>query len=146
MGRKMMRNSRALAVIGGVALLLAASGARAQQPAPAAPPANPLLEKVNGVRKFTLVSVLIGETKFWLPGTITVEQGDKVELTLKNEVPGVQNNEHGFAIPGYNIATIVTAGKPEKVTFTADKPGIFRFGCQLHPAHVGGQLIVQPRS
>ncbi len=144
MRKTAMRNFLALAVIGAVAFLFAASDAGSQG-APAAP-ANPLLEKVNGVRKFTLDSVLIGETKFWLPSTIVVEQGDKVELTLKNEVPGVQNNQHGFAIPAYNIATIVTAGKPEKVSFTADKPGVFVFGCQLHPAHVGGQLIVRQKS
>jgi nitrosocyanin len=153
MGKMVIRNLLLVAAIGAVALLSGASRTGAQE-APAAPaikvapaaPANPLLEKVNGVRKFTLDSVLLGETKFWLPSTIVVEQGDQVELTLKNEVPGVQNNQHGFAIPAYNIATVVTAGKPQKVAFTADKPGIFVFGCQLHPAHVGGQLIVRARS
>jgi nitrosocyanin len=152
MGKMVMRNLLLVAAIGAAALLFGTLRAGAQE-APAAPaiatapaaPANPLLEKVNGVRKFTLDSVLLGQTKFWLPSTIVVDQGDQVELTLKNEVPGVQNIQHGFSIPGYNIATIVTAGKPQKVSFTADKPGIFVFGCQLHPAHVGGQLIVRAK-
>ena len=139
-----------LAMLAAAGLIFgAASIAGAQTPpaaAPAAAPANPLPEMVNGVRKFTEVSVLIGETKFWLPSTIVVNEGDKVEITLKNQVPGAQNNQHGFAIPAYGIEKIVTAGKPEKVEFTADKPGLFVFGCQLHPGHVGGQLIVRPKS
>jgi nitrosocyanin len=133
-----------------VAICCGASIARAQAPSAAGAPAAAggvrIPETVNGVQKFTEVSVLLGETKFWLPSTIVVSQGDKVEITLKNQVPGVGNNQHGFAIPAYNIEKVVTAGKPETVEFTADKPGVFPFGCQLHAAHVGGQLIVQPKS
>jgi len=133
------------AMLAGVGMIFcAASIARAQTAPAAAVPAN-LQEMVNGARHFTEVSVLIGTTKFWLPSTLVVNQGDKVEITLKNEVPGVGSNQHGFEIPAYNIEKVVTAGKPEKVEFTADKPGVFVFGCQLHPAHVGGQLIVRPK-
>jgi nitrosocyanin len=138
----MMRKITMLAAAG--MIFCAASMARAQAAAPAAVPAN-LQEMVNGARHFTEVSVLIGTTKFWLPSTLVVNEGDKVEITLKNEVPGAANNQHGFEIPAYNIEKVVTAGTPEKVEFTADKPGVFVFGCQLHPAHVGGQLIVRPK-
>jgi nitrosocyanin len=139
---------------GAVAFFFAATSARAQEKpagsaavAEGAPPVPVnLQDKVNGVRKFTEDSVQIANTKFWLPSTLVVEQGDKVEIDLKNEVPGAANNQHGFAIPGYNIAKVVTAGTAEKAEFTADKVGIFPFGCQLHPAHVGGQLIVRPKS
>ena len=143
MRKMVMRTLATLVAVVGVAFIFAASEAAAQQAAPAAAPANPGGE--TGARKFTEVSVLIGKTKFWLPSTIVVDQGDQVEINLKNEVPGTENNQHGFTIPAYNITTVVTAGKPEKVTFTADKPGVFAFGCQLHPAHVGGQLIVRPK-
>ncbi len=140
MRKTMMSKLAMLAAAGGVAFVFAASSARAQAPAPAA--AAP----ANGVRKFTEVAVEIGKTKFWLPSTIVVEQGDKVELDLKNEVPAPPGNQHGFEIPRYNITEIVTAGKPPvKVEFTADKPGVFVFDCQLHPAHIGGQLIVRPK-
>ena len=134
------------AMLAGAGMIFCAASIAGAQTAPAAPPAVPanLLEKVNGTRHFTEVSVLIGSSKFWLPSTIVVDQGDKVEITLRNEVPGA-GNQHGFAIPGYNIEKVVTAGKPEKVEFTADKAGLFTFGCQLHPGHVGGQLIVRPK-
>lgn len=33
-------------------------------------------------KKFTLINVVFDGTKIWLPGTIIVNQGDEVELTL----------------------------------------------------------------
>jgi nitrosocyanin len=98
----------------------------------------------GGTVNFTLVSVLIDDVKFWLPSTIVVNQGDKVKLTLKNQVPGADIT-HGFTIPGYNIAEVVTRGQPKTITFVADKAGIFPYYCQLHPAHVGGQLVVHAK-
>src|SRR5262249_19409030 len=97
-----------------------------------------------GTEKFTLVSVLIGDTKFWLPSTIVVHQGDKVVLTLKNEVM-TGDDKHGFSIPAFNITEVVTRGKPVTVNFVVDKVGVFPYICQLHRAHVGGQLIVEPK-
>ena len=97
-----------------------------------------------GTRSFTLVSVEVDGTKFWLPSVIAVEQGDKVKLTLINNVPGAAN-QHGFTIPAYNITEVVTRGVPKTITFTADKPGPFPYSCQLHPAHIGGSLIVEPK-
>ena len=89
----------------------------------------------------TFVNVEYEGTKIWLPGTLTVKQGSKVTLKLINNVP-TDPKEHGFAIPAYNIAETVVRGEPKTVEFTADKPGIFPITCHLHPAHVGGQLVV----
>jgi nitrosocyanin len=101
-------------------------------PAPADPP--PAVTQ-------TVVNVEYEGTKIWLPGTIVVKKGSKVTLKLINNVPS-DPKEHGFAIPAYNIAETVTRGEPKTVEFTADKPGIFPIICHLHPAHVGGQLVV----
>ena len=89
----------------------------------------------------TIVNVEYEGTKIWLPGTIVVPKGSKVTLKLVNNVPS-DPKEHGFAIPAYNIAETVVRGEPKTVTFTADKPGVFPTTCHLHPAHVGGQLVV----
>ena len=62
---------------------------------------------------------------------------------LINKVPS-DPNQHGFAIPAYNIAEIVNRGEDKTVEFTANKVGVFPIICQLHPAHVGGQLVVLP--
>jgi len=89
----------------------------------------------------TMVNVEYEGTKIWLPGTLVVKKGSKVTLKLINNVPS-DPKEHGFAIPAYNIAETVVRGDPKTVEFTADKAGIFPITCHLHPAHVGGQLVV----
>ena len=91
----------------------------------------------------TIVNVEYEGTKLWLPGTIVVKKGTKVTLKLVNNVPS-DPNQHGFAIPDYKIAEIVNRGEPKTVEFTADKAGVFPIICQLHPAHVGGELVVLP--
>ena len=97
-----------------------------------------------GVQKFTIVAVQIGTTKFWLPSTIIVHQGEKVVLTLKNDIPGAEDR-HGFSLPAYNITEVVQRGQPKTVSFVATREGVFPYLCQLHAAHVGGQLIVEPK-
>ncbi len=94
-------------------------------------------------RTFTVVAEQIGKAKFWLPSEIIVNQGDKVKLVLKNDIEGADVT-HGFELDGYGIKEVVTRGVPKTVTFTADKPGIFTYFCQLHPAHIGGELFVVP--
>ena len=95
-------------------------------------------------KTFTIVAEQINKTKFWFPSNIMVNHGDKVKLVLKNDVEGA-DNAHGFTIPAYGITEVVTRGVPKTVTFTADKAGIFPYSCQLHPAHVGGELLVIPK-
>jgi nitrosocyanin len=91
----------------------------------------------------TVVNVEYEGTKIWLPGTLVVKKGTKVTLTLINNVPP-DASQHGFAIPAYKIEELVTKGEPKTVEFTADKAGVFEIHCQLHPKHVGGQLVVLP--
>ena len=91
----------------------------------------------------TVVNVEYEGSKMWLPGTIAVPRGTKVTIKLVNNVPS-DPAQHGFAIPAYNVQEIVNRGEPKTVEFTADKAGVFPIICQLHPAHVGGQLVVLP--
>jgi plastocyanin len=99
------------------------------------------LAQDTGTKSFTVVAEKIGTTKFWLPSILVVNQGDKVKLKLVNDIEG-EPNQHGFSIPAYNVTELVTRGTPVTVDFTADKPGVFPFICQVHPAHIGGQLVV----
>ncbi len=143
MRKAMLKTMAAIAAV--VALMLPGASriAMAQGAAPA-PAAAPAMDE-PGTRSFTLVSVEVDGAKIWLPSVIAVDQGDKVKLTLKNLVPGAEN-KHGFTIPAYNIAEVVTRGaEPTTVTFVADKPGVFPYFCQLHAAHIGGSLIVEPK-
>jgi nitrosocyanin len=137
----MLKTMAAIAVVASLMISGANKIAMAQGASPAAP--APAAE-VPGTKSFTLVSVEVDDTKFWLPSVIAVEQGDTVKLTLKNQVPGA-SNQHGFTIPAYNIAEVVTRGTPKTITFVADKAGVYQYSCQLHPAHIGGSLIVEPK-
>src|SRR5229473_2417153 len=139
--RAMLKTIAAIAAVAALILPIANRVAMAQGAPPAAP--APAMEE-PGTRSFTMVSIEADGAKIWLPSVIAVEQGDKVKLTLKNLVPGA-DNKHGFTIPAYNITEVVTRDEPKTVTFVADKAGVFPISCQLHPAHIGGSLIVEPK-
>jgi len=91
-------------------------------------------------RKFTVVNHQFEGTKQWLPGTLVVNNGDDVEITLINNAP---SGVHNFSIPEFKITQNVLKGKKVTVKFKADKVGIWNIMCGLHKAHVGGQFIVQ---
>lgn len=92
-------------------------------------------------RSFTVVNIEYEGTKVWVPATLVVDKGDRVRIKLINNVTS-DPNQHGYAIAEFNVAAIVDRGEPKTVEFVADKAGIFPITCQLHPAHVGGQLVV----
>lgn len=96
-----------------------------------------------GERSFTVANVDYQGTKLLVPATLVVRAGDTVKIKVLNNIPG-EPNQHGFSIPDFGIAKVVTRGEPVEVEFRADKPGIFPIHCQLHPAHVAGQLVVLP--
>jgi nitrosocyanin len=93
------------------------------------------------VREITVVNVEYEGTKIWVPSTLVVTRGDRVKLKLINNVPS-EPNQHGFAIAAFNVAAVVDRGQPATVEFVAEQAGIFPITCHLHPAHVGGQLVV----
>ena len=92
-------------------------------------------------RSITIVNYETDGLKQWLPGTIIVKKGDDVEITLINNVP---SGDHGFFIPQFKVTKVVKKGVKEVVSFKADQEGLFDMKCHLHPAHVGGQLLVMP--
>jgi nitrosocyanin len=78
------------------------------------------------------------DVKIWEPTTIVAKKGDTVVLQLVNR----HADEHGFEIAAFNVKEVVPGEKTATVKFVADKAGIFPIKCQLHPAHVTGQLLV----
>lgn len=78
------------------------------------------------------------ETYRWTPGTVVVNQGDVVTL----EIVGINGAEHPFTIEGYDVSGVVTRGSITRVTFTADKPGIFRMLCGKHLPTMTADLVV----
>jgi nitrosocyanin len=118
-----------------LAVLAAALGAAAvrAQPAPKADAAP--------VREFKSVNIEVKGNKIWTPSTFIVKKGDHVKITLINTATSI----HAFAIDGYDVNVQVNFADKDNtkvVEFNADKPGIFRVYCSMHPGHVGGQLVV----
>jgi plastocyanin len=58
------------------------------------------------------------------PKEITVYEGQKV--TLEISAPG-EANAYTFTLPEFKISKVIEKGKTEKVTFEANKLGVFSF-------------------
>ena len=95
----------------------------------------------SGIKEFTVVNIETPQAvKIWEPPTLIVKKGDTVKIKLINK----SEQEHGYRIADFKVEKIVQGGQAETVEFIADKEGIFTIDCQLHPAHVQGQLLVLP--
>jgi nitrosocyanin len=132
-----MRTGNGRSTIGALAALLIAMAATNGVAAEPAAGGKPDVE-------LTVVGVLYEGTKIWVPGTVVAHQGDRVKINLINNIPG-DPTQHGWAVDAFKAVKVVNKGEPTSVEFVADKTGVFPIYCQLHPAHVGGQLVVLPR-
>ena len=90
---------------------------------------------------FTVANIEYEGTKAFVPSTLVVNKGDVVKVKILNNVKS-DPNQHGFALADFKLEKVVTRGEPQEVTFTADRAGVFPIKCHLHPAHLGGQLVV----
>jgi len=90
------------------------------------------------VRKITLVNYEIEGTKQWVPGTIAGYEEEELEITLINKAKG----PHGFMIPSHDVTEVVKKGEKKTISVKLKKEGIYPMKCHLHPAHIGGQLII----
>lgn len=92
------------------------------------------------VRNFSVANIEYKGSKVWVPGTLIAKKGETVKIKLVNNTP---SGKHGFAIDAFGVKTEVAAdGQPALVEFTASEAGLYPIYCQLHPAHIGGQLLV----
>lgn len=84
----------------------------------------------------------IDATQFeFQPGRISVNQGDRVVITLT-----ASDVVHGFYLDGYGLEQRVEPGVAQEITFVADRAGKFRYRCAvacgpLHPFMIG-ELVV----
>ena len=121
----------------------AATPSTGQGPAPV-PAAPAAVAPGDNTRSFTLVGTEFRGSKFWTPNTLICYQGERIKLTITNKIPG-DVKVHGFTIPDFGIRKEIEVEKTEVVEFVADKPGLHNMLFHLHPAHIGGQLLVLAR-
>lgn len=104
--------------------LLAAIVAFAPPPAPSVPPQNRTFEL--DARQFA-----------YSPSELHVNPGDTVTIRLVST-----DVVHGLYVDGYDISVEADPGQSATLTFVADKPGSFRFRCNItcgamHPFMIG---------
>lgn len=85
------------------------------------------------VRTFTLTASQFS----YFPSELFVNPGDIVTLELVST-----DVVHGIYIDGYDLSIEADPGQTATLTFTADKPGSFRFRCNvtcgaMHPFMIG---------
>ncbi|MEI6398153.1 MAG: cupredoxin domain-containing protein [Pseudomonadota bacterium] len=114
--------------------------AKAPAKAEAAKPAVvPQVSLTNKAQQITLTNKIVDGKKTWLPAELKVKVGQPVELFLVNTLP----DPHGFNLPGLAPDVVVPGNSKTKVKFTPSKKETIKYTCQLHPAHVGGSVVVE---
>ena len=93
------------------------------------------------VVEFNLANIEYEGSKMFVPSVVVVNKGDTVKLKILNKIAS-EPPVHGFAIDEYNIKVEILKGETKEVQFTADKEGVIKFYCHLHPAHIAGQVLV----
>jgi plastocyanin len=64
----------------------------------------------------------------WYPTMMVVREGDTVDLVIANP----DEFKHQFELPAFNIKTkVLDKGESDRVTFVADKVGVFEYHCSL---------------
>jgi nitrosocyanin len=92
----------------------------------------------NKTEHFRLNATVVNGVPAFSVGTITVTEGDKVDIRIDNTT----DKAHGFSIDALNIHRVVKPHEPQTVSFTPKTTGEYRIYCQLHPAHQPASLIV----
>ncbi len=77
----------------------------------------------------------------WQPSQIIVNEGDEVTL----EFVGINGADHPTTIAAFGQTFTLKRGHAHRVTFTADKVGIFGIICSTHRPSMSGELIVMPK-
>jgi hypothetical protein len=82
------------------------------------------------------------EVYVWQPSQILVNQGDEVTL----EFVGINGQSHPVTVSGFGKTFTLKRGHVQRVTFVADKAGIFRFYCSAHMPSMTGELVVMAKN
>lgn len=73
----------------------------------------------------------------YAPGVLRANPGDQVTLELESA-----DVVHGLTLDGYPVELVAEPGQTARLTFVAEKSGVFRFHCtvtcgNLHPFMIG---------
>ncbi len=80
-------------------------------------------------------------TYLWMPSQIIVNEGDEVTL----EFIGINGASHPTTIKGFGKTFVLKRGTVTRVSFVADKVGVFPIECSTHRPSMTAEIIVLPR-
>ena len=108
-----------------------------KEPFPAAPPAGGgyVMKAPDQTGRWEF------STYVFDPRQIVVDQGDEVTL----EFIGINGASHPTTIGGYDKTFELKRGQVTRVTFTADKAGVFPIVCATHHPTMVAEFIVNAR-
>lgn len=74
----------------------------------------------------------------WDPGTIFVDQGEKIRLNIL----GINGREHPLIIEGTDVKATIKQGEETIIPLQFEKEGVYRLICLTHPdkAHNGPMI------
>lgn len=98
-------------------------------------------QETTTIQKVKEISMTAKQWEF-IPGTITVNKGDRVKLQITST-----DVTHGISLPAFGVNKRLPPGRTVEVEFTADRTGTFSFACSVYcgAGHGGmkGKLIVK---
>ena len=79
----------------------------------------------------------------YTPAVLSANPGDRITIEL-----AATDVVHGLSIDGYALEMTADPGQTQRITFTADRPGTYRFRCtatcgNLHPFMIGKLQVGQ---
>ncbi len=77
----------------------------------------------------------------FMPSQIVINQDDDVTL----EFVGINGAQHPITIADYGKSLLLKRGQVTKISFKADKAGVFAIRCATHQPSMVGELVVLPR-
>ena len=104
-------------------------------PSPCRPAPATFLNKPDQTGRWEVVDYLFA------PGQITVNQNDDVTL----DFAGINGKSHPITIAGYDKSFELKRGHVTKISFKADKAGVFPIECHTHTPSMRAELVVLPR-
>jgi plastocyanin len=123
-----MRTTRLWALLTAVAVVVAACGGGESGGAP--------------VEALTEVTV-VGERISFDVTEVRVKAGEEITITFENRDTGIPHNLRIEGPEGPIKTEIANGPVTQTLTLTIDRPGVYRFLCEVHPSSMVGQLIVE---
>ncbi|HLE77829.1 MAG TPA: hypothetical protein VJA65_05410 [bacterium] len=77
----------------------------------------------------------------WQPGVVVAREGEQVTF----EIIGINGAEHTSTLPPFVKSFTVKRGQITRVSFTANRAGVFPIICGNHQPSMTGYLVVLPR-